>query len=145
MPVTGNGLIFSYFVRNEIKFIVHQNSAIIRDNFYLIIPTIDIFLMSALLNNYYTFYQLEKQGKKYGAGLLKLQRYDIKNLMFPDISLLTPEDITALITYAQELSSTGNELLLEKITLILEKVSAISASKIRHEYLLSKHNRLEKK
>lgn len=30
------------------------------------------YLLFALLNNYYTYYQLELSGKRYGAGLLKL-------------------------------------------------------------------------
>ena len=74
--VPSRGIIFSYFVRNDMKFILNDSDMLVRDNFYIIRPYVDKLLMMALLNNYYTFYQLEHFGKKYGAGLLKLQRYD---------------------------------------------------------------------
>lgn len=139
----GKGIIFSYFVRNDMKFVVHEGNAIIRDNFYVITPSIDIFLMTALLNNYYTFYQLEKAGKKYGAGLLKLQRYDIENLFFPDISRFGEADINTLIETARELIETGSKECIPLITSIIAKASDISSEEITKIYYDTKQCRLE--
>jgi hypothetical protein len=123
---------------------MHQNDAIIRDNFYIITPCVDLYLMTALLNNYYTFYQLELSGKKYGAGLLKIQRYDIENLLFPDISLFEESEIDLMCEYAKQLIDTGNEQFISKITGVLEKASTVSASSITNDYLSTKRIRLEK-
>ena len=67
------------------KFVMNETSAFARDNFYVIKPKVDKWVLFALLNNYYTYYQLELSGKRYGAGLLKLQRYDIEELTFAGI------------------------------------------------------------
>ncbi len=54
---------------------------IVRDNFYIINCDFDEKLAFALLNNYYKFIiSLKKIGKKYGNGLLKIQKYDFNNL-----------------------------------------------------------------
>lgn len=142
---SGQGIIFSYFVRNEMKFVVHKDTAVIRDNFYVISPDVEVLLMAAMLNNYYTYYQLEKSGKKYGAGLLKLQRYDIENLKFPDISELTQSECDELIATAEELIKTGNDVCIMKITRILSRLSSVSASEIREEWSRVKMHRLEVK
>lgn len=81
------GIIFSYFIRNDVRFIKNDTNFVVRDNFYIITPKIDTNLLFALLNNYFTFYQLELLGKKYGAGLLKIQRYDLEKIMFPNYLL----------------------------------------------------------
>lgn len=57
----GKGIVFSYFVRNDMKFIMNNLGYLVRDNFYIIKAQIDEYLMFALLNNYYTYYQLEKK------------------------------------------------------------------------------------
>ena len=114
------------------------------DNFYIITPSVDLYLMTALLNNYYTFYQLESSGKKYGAGLLKIQRYDIENLLFPDVSLLEHSEIDLLCEYAKQLINTADEQFISKITLILERISTVPASRITDAYLSIKRIRLEK-
>ena len=50
------------------------------------------FLLFGLLNNYYTFSRLEKVGKHYGGGVLKIQKYDLDNIMLTDIKLLSEKD-----------------------------------------------------
>ena len=78
----------------------------IRDNFYVLYPEIDKWVCFALLNNLYTFYQLECAGKKYGAGLLKIQRYDIENLHFPNIKTFSAVDIDELKKLGKKLAKT---------------------------------------
>ena len=136
------GIIFSYFVRNEMKFVLHNESALIRDNFYIITPRIDLLLMFALLNNHYTYYQLEKIGKKYGAGLLKLQRYDIENVLFPDISKISKNDIFKLKNYSSELIKTGNETFIIEIDKIISKTSNVNYKNIVSAYETEKEKRL---
>ena len=100
-------------------------------------------LLFALLNNYYTYYQLEKSGKKYGAGLLKLQRYDIEDLMFPEISQISSHDQVKICKLAEELSSEGDASLVRKITEIISSYSNVSYEEVTNWYSEIKKHRLE--
>ena len=141
-PIGGDGILFSYFVRNEMKFIMNDLGFVVRDNFYIIKPLIDSYLLFSLLNNYYSYHQLEYNGKRYGAGLLKLQRYDIEKLSFPDIYNFSQADINLLISYAKNMVKTGNSRV-DDITEIISKYSSISAYTIRNQYNSLKAIRLE--
>lgn len=137
------GILFSYFVRNDMKFVFHNRKTLVRDNFYIISSKVDKMLLFALLNNYYTYFQLEKSGKKYGAGLLKIQRYDIENLMFPNVDEFSFEDISKLRKLAKSLIITSNTELIDEITTIISKYSAVSNDTIKEMYINSKKSRLE--
>ncbi len=142
--IDSDGIWFSYFVRNDMKFILNTTNVLARDNFYIIKPHIDSFLLFALLNNFYTFYQLEKMGKKYGAGLLKLQRYDIENLLFPDISNISVSDKEHLIRLAKHMVDT-NEDMTAQITTVLSAYMNCTFNEICKDYTKIKQQRLEEK
>ena len=97
------GIIFNYFIRNDIRFIYNKNFEIVRDNFYIINCNIDEKLAFALLNNYYIYYQLEKTGKKYGNGLLKIQKYDFNNLNIVNPLIITNSDKKKLIELSENI------------------------------------------
>ena len=82
-----------------------------------------ILLLLLLFKQLLYFFQLEKAGKQYGAGLLKLQRYDIEGLKFPDITLFSNSEIEQLKVLSRELVFTGNEDLIGEITKIIAKYS----------------------
>lgn len=136
------GIIFSYFVRDDMKFIMNESEAIIRDNFYIIRPKIDQYLLFALLNNYCTYYQLELSGKKYGAGLLKLQRYDIEDLLFPNINSISENDKKKLYMLAKKIIENGNIQIIEEISKIIANYSNMSFDVIKEKYFNEKHKRL---
>ena len=138
-----HGIIFSYFVRNDMKFVYNDSDNIIRDNFYVLYPSIDKWICFALLNNLFTYYQLECVGKKYGAGLLKIQRYDIENLMFPDVSRISSEDLSELREKGEELARTGRKDLIDEITIVLSRYSNVSYKRISEEYKNIVTSRLE--
>lgn len=139
------GILFSYFVRNDMKFVLNNNGYLARDNFYIIKPKIDEYLLFALLNNYFTYYQLEQFGKKYGAGLLKLQRYDIENLKFPNVNIFSEFDINRLREMALSLEKTGNKNIVTEITKIIAKYTDWRYEKIMKKYESIKKDRLEAK
>lgn len=143
--VDGKGIIFSYFVRNDMKFVLNESGYLVRDNFYIIKPHIDEYLMFSLLNNHFTYYQLEKRGKKYGAGLLKLQRYDVEALNFPDINVFSDVDRSKLISLSKELAGIGNKNNIIKITEILSNYLGVNLGQIVDMYESIKKFRLEGK
>lgn len=138
-----HGIIFSYFVRNDMKFIYNDTDNVIRDNFYVLYPEIDKWICFALLNNFYTFYQLECVGKKYGAGLLKIQRYDIENLHFPNIKAFSDDDYEELKKLGEKLAKSSDRRVIGDITHILSHYSDVSYERISAEYNNVVKNRLE--
>lgn len=142
--VNSSGILFSYFVRNDMKFVYNEKNYLARDNFYIIKQNgdTDELVLFALLNNYYTFYQLEKTGKKYGAGLLKLQRYDLENLMFPDVSSFASDDVELLKSYATSLITQSDASAIEEITKIISNYSSVGYDTVTREYHSVKAHRL---
>jgi hypothetical protein len=141
-----DGIVFSYFVRSEMRFALNTSNAIIRDNFYVIHPRkgINKYLLLALLNNYYTFLQLEKAGKKYGAGLLKIQRYDIEALHFIDVSRLSKSDTELLCKLGERLVNNSDSKIIDDITKQIARHLSYPYEKIRLSYETEKNNRLER-
>lgn len=127
------------------KFILNDSDYIIRDNFYICQPLIDKWLCFALLNNYYTYYQLECMGKKYGAGLLKIQRYDIEKLMFPDTDEFSDDNREYLRKLARRLAETGDRRIIKEITLVISGYASIPYDRIEYIYETTVANRLEEK
>ncbi|MBP3742707.1 MAG: SAM-dependent DNA methyltransferase [Treponema sp.] len=142
--VNSSGILFSYFVRNDMKFVYNESDYLARDNFYIIRQkdSKDSLLLFALLNNYYTFYQLEKIGKKYGAGLLKLQRYDLENLRFPDISEFSQKDVESLKSLSLNLISNNDSKAVSDITKVISQYSNVKYDILLKEYHSIKSHRL---
>lgn len=136
------GIIFGYIVRDNMKFILNNKDCLIRDNFYVIKPKINNLLLFAMLNNYYIFYQLENKGKKYGAGLLKLQKYDLEELVLPNIELFSEKEIETLIELANKLIVTSDVHYIDKITMLLSNHEYIQYNDIKSMYFEKKKKRL---
>lgn len=141
--IDSKGIIFSYFVRNDMKFVLNETDYLVRDNFYIIYPKIDKLLLFALLNNYYTYLQLELSGKKYGAGLLKIQRYDIENLLFPTINELGETDVITLKELSKRIIEGEQKSLIEEITRIISKYSFVPFEEVIDKYRHEIKHRLE--
>lgn len=143
-PFKNKGIIFSYIIRDNMKFILDESDFIIRDNFYIIEPSMDTHLLFALLNNYYTYYRIEKMGKLHGAGILKLQKYDMDKLPIVDIDLISIKDKKTLIKLSFCLRDSGCNSYIEKITKILEKYESYSLKEVKSKLLIKKTKRLNK-
>ncbi len=135
-------LIFSYIIRDNVKFVLNKSDCIVRDNFYSIYSNYSSLLLFALLNNYYTYLQLEMVGKKYGNGVLKIQTYDLKSIHIPDISLIRNEDLYALETLAKRLVESSQIEYIDEITNVLSNYYPMPNPK--EEYSTLKNNRLQK-
>lgn len=142
-PLDSSGIIFGYIIRSDIRFILNTSDVIARDNFYIITPRFNPYLTFALLNNFYTFYQLEQLGKRYGAGVLKIQRYDIEALHFIDINCLPKESLLALENLGKKLTETADISIIYEITSEISKHTNISYKDIVNTYYMLKEKRLE--
>lgn len=128
------GIIFSYIIRESMKFILNDFDITVRDNFYVLYPDIDILLLFAILNNYYTYSRLEEIGKHYGGGLLKLQKYDLDNVEIIDINVLEVNDIDKLKDFARKLINTNDKRIIDEITMLLSKYESTTYEEIKEIY-----------
>ena len=137
------GILFGYIIRKNARFILNNHDYLVRDNFYIIRPNDgEINLLFSLLNNYYVYAQLEDFGKRYGNGLLKLQKYDMSILKIVSPILLSKGNQEELIEAGKQLIDSGNEIYISKITKILSQYSSISAEDVRQTYENMKAERL---
>lgn len=143
--ICGEGILFGYFVRNDMKFVMNETGVLARDNFYVIKPKVDKWVLFALLNNYYTYYQLEVSGKRYGAGLLKLQRYDLEALTFPEYAKISTDDRKELERLSRKLLEIADVSVIDEVTAVISKYSNIGYDEIADRYFTVKSNRLEVK
>ena len=141
--IRGEGILFSYIVRSDMKFVMDETGTLIRDNFYIITPKVDKWVLFALLNNYYTYYQLELSGKRYGAGLLKLQKYDIEKLTFPQYDSLSENDKKEMIKLSRRLIATSDPAVINEITKLIAKYSLVQYEDIANRYFSARDGRLE--
>ena len=141
--IRGEGILFSYIVRSDMKFVMDETGTLIRDNFYIITPKVDKWVLFALLNNYYTYYQLELSGKRYGAGLLKLQKYDIEKLTFPQYDSLSENDKKDMMKLSRRLVATSDPAVIGEITKLIAKYSRVQYEDIASRYFSARDGRLE--
>lgn len=112
-------IIFPYIVRYKPRFILNTGHYVARDNFYLINSHLDKGLLVALLNNYYVFSQLELCGKSYGNGILKIQKYDVDNVLIVNPLLIPAVDANRLSLLGLKYAEAGTDNLLDDISKVL--------------------------
>jgi hypothetical protein len=102
-------IVLNYIIRSDVRFILNDNISLIKDNFYEMVPyeKNDYDYYIAVLNSTFTKYFLEKNGRSYGTGLLKVQKYQLDNLPILDIKKIDKESMI-------EIKKLGQDLLLGK-------------------------------
>jgi len=138
------GILFGYIVRGDMRFILNDTGVVARDNFYVIKPKIDKYILLAILNNFYVYMQLESIGRKYGGGMLKLQKYDVESIMFPNITEFSEKDIGKLSKLGKKLAETGNRGIIEEISLLLSNYESTDLETIKNQLDYMRSARLEK-
>ncbi len=135
-------ILFSYIIRDNVKFILNEKQCVARDNFYAIESKVSPCLLLALLNNYYVYLQLEKKGKLYGDGMLKIQIYDLKSVKIPNIDDIEEDDVRQLESLARKLVEISDIECIDKITDVLCKY--YKESNIKALYDETKERRLQR-
>lgn len=133
-------IVFSYIVRNNLKFVLNEGKCNVRDNFYMISSRYDSLMLMALLNNYYVYRQLEDLGKSYGKGLLKLQKYDIDEIKVPHPKTIQEKDKVKLVQLTEKLVKSSDECHIDAITNLLMPYYGYNG--VKEEYIELKSKRL---
>ena len=97
-------------------------------------------LLLALLNNLFVFSQLELFGKSYGNGLLKIQKYDMDNIVIPNPKVLDSKTKKRLIECGKGLVKTNDVKYISEATSLLAEFYQVS--NIDEIYASQKENRL---
>ena len=98
-------IIFSYILRANKSFILNASEIPVRDNFYIISPNnCDALLLFGILNSTLTKIMLEMVGRRYGQGLLKVQAYELEDMLVPDPRKMSEEMKKAISSLARQLS-----------------------------------------
>lgn len=134
------GILFGYTVRARMKFTLNERGILALDNFLILKPAIDQWLLFALLNNYHIFWQLEKSGKQYGGGILKLQAYDLARLRFPRVTSLSEQE--RLRALGWELAASGDSGCIDAITRLLASHYQADSDEVRAGYFSKRAERL---
>lgn len=137
-PQRPANIIFPYIIRYKPRFILNLGHHMARDNFYLIDSNLDNGLLVALLNNHFVFLQLELCGKSYGNGILKIQKYDVDNLLVVNPMLISKVDEKRLSILGLKYAETGNDDLLDAISETLITYYGVPNIKQFYTHLKSK-------
>jgi len=128
-------ILFSYIVREKKKFIFNRNNMIARDNFYEIFPKehINQYVLFSILNSRITSLSIENIGRSHGKGLLKIQKYELKELEVVNPSKIQKEDLIFLESLGRDLSVCSDENPIQ----IISKIDKILLPYVSTKYKVS--------
>nr|DAK63229.1 MAG TPA: N-6 DNA Methylase [Caudoviricetes sp.] len=133
-------LIFNYIIRNDVRFILNETSAFVKDNFYILTfeeKELELVYL-AILNSSFSKYFIENCGRSYGSGLLKVQKYELEELPVLNYRNLTREDFKSLLSMAKSLISSETQdsflYIISKIDSVLEKYYLVEGENLQEFY-----------
>lgn len=97
-------IIFSYIIRENKWFYLNDCGVITTDNFHNLVPRADKYALFAMLNSSLTRYLLETSGRTQGSGLLKVQVYELQDLLVPNLAIAPKKTIEELSELGKMLS-----------------------------------------
>jgi len=107
--VNGAGeIIFSYIIRENKQFYLNDSMVTTTDNFHNLIPKVDKYALFAVLNSSLTKYLLEIYGRTQGSGLLKVQVYELCDMLVPNLYLASKNLVDKLSKAGERLSEQEN-------------------------------------
>jgi len=120
---SGN-IIFNYYIRNNIDFILNKSNTYCSDNFYSLQIDEEIYVNFAILNSIFSKLSILIHSRNQGNGLRKVQLYEFKKVSIIDYKKLNKNVISELEVLGRELSNSvrcdfhKNEII-KKIDLLL--------------------------
>lgn len=141
-PAKESSVAFGYMIQSRMRFIDNSCGKLIAENLYILKPKIDYWLFFAMLNNYYTFYQLEAVERTYGGRMLKVQVFDFDSLTFPNPDAISAPDKGKLSELGKKLATSGDGNILTEITKVVSKYSAATFDDLMEGYQFLLRRRL---
>ncbi len=137
-------IIFNYYLRKNIDFILNNEMYYSSDNFYIINIDKELLANFAILNSSFTKLSVLRNSRNQGNGLRKVQLYEFKEVQMIDLAMLSKTAIKSLAVLANKLKTTNRlkstkELLISEIDkLLLEEYNTrfktkLSLSQLKEE------------
>jgi len=118
--ITGD-IVFNYYFREDIKYLLNPTNITISNNYYAINPLhIEKEIAWLLLNTDLYKNSVMKNSRPQGNGLSKIQVYEYKNSIIPDWRFLNLETIAILRDIAIKYIETEESILLKNANSIVE-------------------------
>lgn len=101
---TGN-IIFNYYLRKNIDFLLNENLSFCSDNFYVLKIDENLLANFALLNSTFTKIAILLNSRNQGNGLRKIQLYEFNEIPVVNLKKLSDESIVKLTILGEQLKS----------------------------------------
>lgn len=106
----GGNIIFNYYFRNNIRFILNKQHIPTLSNFYNIETNENSYSLLALLNSSLTKYAILRFAKNQGNGLKKLQLYQFNEIPILKLENFSQEELSNLDTLGKKLVHKNNSI-----------------------------------
>lgn len=140
-------IVFSYIIRGNKSFYVNDAKVITSDNFHNIKTRRNKYILFGILNSSLTKYLLELSGRTQGSGLLKVQVYELADLIIPNINIMSGQLRRNLTSLGQKLSKVSsknnskNKEIIKKIDDLIFKF--LNLKDIQHRVISSEKHIME--
>lgn len=97
-------IIFNYYLRDSFDFILNLNKLQSSDNFYNLRFDTNLYEHFALLNSTFVKNSVLRNSRLQGRGLRKVQLYEFKNVLVPNLETFSVPTIKKLATFGRQLA-----------------------------------------
>ena len=108
-------IIFSYYLRDNIKFVSNENHYNVSNNFYLMKILRHFYAQFAILNSSITIQSIKNAAKPQGNGLLKIQLNKFKEVKVIDADLISENSRESLSVMGNKLVNAETDKSIKKI------------------------------
>lgn len=137
---SGN-IIFNYYMRNNINFILNSTNTYCSDNFYTLQIDNNLYANFAILNSSLIKLSTLINSRNQGSGLRKVQLYEFKNILTINLSKLSKNSISDLELLGKKLSKlertslTKNNLIIKIDTILINEYNIYTKNNLTLEDL----------
>lgn len=115
-------IIFSYYLRNNIKFVSNENHYNVANNFYQMKILKHFYAQFAILNSSITIQSIKNAAKPQGDGLLKIQLNKFKELKVIDADLISENNRESLAVMGNKLVNAEADKSIKKIVEEIDEI-----------------------
>lgn len=129
-------IIFNYYMRNNINFLLNSTNDYCSDNFYTLQIDENLYANFAILNSSLIRLSTLIKSRNQGNGLRKVQLYEFKNILTVNLSKLSNDSISELgflgkkLSKLERISVTKNNLIVKIDTILINEYNIYTKSNL---------------
>lgn len=146
-PVKEGKILFNYYMRDNIHFILNTHNFLVSDNFYNIYITENILEYLSILNSNFTRYALLKESRNQGGKLFKIQLKQFNKVPIINLSFLSQESKEELFKLGEMLLKTerteSNEIILSIDNILIKEYNKHFNTSITRDILIKNIDKIK--